>query len=352
MRQIRYLLFIILLLFPISIHAQVMVFYRHDPLIYEVSHRSIVIYDRENQKVGLIPEISFSGKPQDFSIIVPTPTPPKLNTVAREAFYEAERLTSSVRRERGSGCLSGDLFGGDDWELEDSTGIDIINEQSVGIFDTVTLSATDPDALINWLQENEYKYSAEDKDIIDYYIQRGWVFTAMKIDVSSESGAYEDYRYAYYRYNINPVLFRYSANSLVYPVRLASINASERTDLVIYVLSDSKMTFLGARMEYANRIDEDEFEEILDRFPAFGGLMGRHRYFTKLKRTFSIMEMDEDIEIKPAPDNDEFRNVVYFGVSPAIDFIPLGIVVAFFLIFRALSERKKNAQGRVPTSRL
>lgn len=327
----------LILLLPVSINAYVIVFYRYDPpLIYELSHRSIIIYDSESQKVGLIPQISFSGRPQDFCIIVPTPTAPRINTVAREAFYEVDRLTSPVRRERGSGCLSteGILEGDDDDDFaQTSIDIDIISEQSVGGYNAVTLSADDPDALINWLEENNYKYAVQDKDTIDYYIQRGWVFTVMKIDMS---GVPE-----YYRYNLNPVLFRYSASSLVYPVRLTSINSGDRTDIVTYILSDSKMTFPFARTEYANSIDDKEMQEILERYPAFGGLIGQHRYLTKLRRTFSIMEMDEDIEITPAPGNEEFRKVIYYGVSPAADSISLGIVAIFFLIFRRLS-RKRN----------
>jgi hypothetical protein len=231
---------------------------------------------------------------------------------------------------------------GEDDNRYDSTevsgGVDVISEQSAGIFDTVTISTDDPDALINWLQDNDYNYSANDKDILDYYIQRGWVFTVMKLNVSSESAIPE-----YYLYNVNPVLFRYSADSLLYPIRLSSINAGDRTDVVTYILSDSKMTFPGARVEYANRIDDKELDEILERYPAFGGLMGQSRYLTKLRRTFSIMEMDADVEITPAPDNEEFRKVIYYGVSPATDFIPLGIVAIFFLAFQALNKRRKRA---------
>ena len=49
------------------------------------------------------------------------------------------------------------------------------------------------------------------------------------------------------------------------------------------------------------------------------------------------------MEITPAPDNEEFRKVVYYGVSPTTDFIPLGIVAIFFLAFRELNERRKRA---------
>ncbi len=341
MRRIIYLFLIALFLLPISVHAHVIIFYRDSPRV-DVSHRSIILYDKEDQKIGLIPQISFRGSPEDFCVIVPTPEAPKLNTVPREVFYEAERLTDSIWRERGSGCISGDvLIDGDDDGYDDAVsadGISVLDEQSVGLFDTVTLSATDPNSLINWLQTNGYNYNAQDKDIIDYYIDRGWVFTAMKL---RESVQYEP-DYYYYRYNINPVLFRYTASSLTYPIPLVSINAADRTDILIYILSGSKMTFPGARTEYANRIDDKEMENIIERYPAFGGLIGQNRYLTKLRRTFSILEMDEDIDITPAPDNEEYRKVIYNGMSPATDFIPLGVVAAIFLALRALQERKRR----------
>lgn len=345
MKWMRHLLFILVFLFTVSnTYAYVITFYRYEPAIYEVSHNSIVIYDRENQKIGLIPQIAFRGKSQDFCAVIPTPTVPRINTVARDVLYEADLLTASIRRDRGSGCMSNDDFlVKDDYDVypgaeQITGGVDVIGEQSAGIFDTVTLSATDPDALVNWLQDNGYNYSANDKDILDYYIQRGWVFTAMKLNISAESEI-PDY---YYMYNANPVLFRYSADSLIYPLRLSSINAGDRTDVVAYILSDSKMTFPGARVEYANRISDKELDEILERYPAFGGLIGQSRYLTKLRRTFSIMEMDADVEITPDSDNEEFRKVIYYGVSPVADFIPLGIVAILFFAFRWLMERKKT----------
>jgi hypothetical protein len=155
----------------------------------------------------------------------------------------------------------------------------------------------------------------------------------------------------YDKYNINHVLFSYSANSLIYPVRLASINAGDRTDAEIYVLSDSKMTFPGARLEYANRIGDKELEEILTRYPDFGGLIGQLPYLTRLRRVLSIMEMDADIEIVSDLDNEEFRDIIYQGVAPIADFIPLGVVAAFFLAFRTLRERKREALKRPPSSR-
>lgn len=339
MRKLISLIFLLIFVMPINIYACMIVFYKQDPLIYEITQRSIAIYDRENQKVGLIPQISFRGRPQDFCVVVPTPTVPRLNTVSKDVFNEAEMMTTPSWVGRGSGCFfSSDLFGGSDAQ-ETASAVDIIQEQPVGAFDTVTLSATDPDALINWLQDNNYKYSVQDKEILDYYIQKGWVFTAMKIDTTPSQGMSE-----YYKYNINPIIFRYSAGSFVYPMRLASINIEDRTDVVVYVLSDSKMTFQGAKVEYANRIDDNELKDISESYPVFGGLIGQNRYITKLRRTFPIMEMDSDVEIVPASNNREFKGIVYYDFSPLTDMLPIGVIVLVLLAFRYFIERRKAHQ--------
>ena len=100
------------------------------------------------------------------------------------------------------------------------------------------------------------------------------------------------------------------------------------------------MTFTGGKIEYANRIDDKELKEIDDSYPVIGGLIGQNRYLTKIKRTFSIMEMDSDIEIVPAPDNKEFKGIVYYGFSSTMDMLPLGIVVLVLLLFRYFRERR------------
>jgi hypothetical protein len=336
MRRMIFLAILALFIIPINNHACMMVFYRQDPMIYEITQRSIIIYDSENQKVGLIPQISFKGRPQDFCVVIPTPSVPKLNTVASTIFYEIENLTLPIYRGRDSGCFFGERGSVDYATSSESGGVNVLGEKSVGAFDTVTLSASDSGALIKWLQDNDYKFTAQDKSIIDFYIQKGWVFTAMKLNETSQTDSY-----GYYMYNINPIILRFTANSLVYPIRLMAINSEDSTDLVVYVLSDNKMSFPNANVEYANNIDDNELKEIEKDYPAFAGLIGQNRYITKLKRTFSIMEMDADIEITQSADNKEFKGVTYYSVSTLKDMIPLGMVILMLLGVRYIITRRK-----------
>jgi hypothetical protein len=94
-------------------------------------------------------------------------------------------------------------------------------------------------------------------------------------------------------------------------------------------------------VEYANNIDDNELKEIEKDYPAFAGLIGQNRYITKLKRTFSIMEMDADIEITQSADNKEFKGVTYYSVSTLKDMIPLGMVILMLLGVRYIITRRK-----------
>ncbi len=334
-RKIIFSVILVFLIIPMDTYACVIIFYKSDPLIYEISHRAMIIYDSENQKVGLIPQISFKGRPQDFAVVVPTPSVPKLNSVSSMIFYDVESLTAPVIRwrEEGFGCshITGTSEGMD---RSDYNEISIISEKTIGAFDTVTLSASDPDALVKWLKENGYRFSNNNKAILDYYIQKGWVFTAMKFNEPALMDT---------PCNISPIIFRYSANSLIYPIRLMSINTEDSVNLVMYVLSDSKMTFPNAVVEYANNIDENELKEIEKKYPAFAGLIGQNRYLTKLKRTFSIMEMDSDIEITKSLNNKEFKGIIYYDILPLKDILPYVVVVLILLVIRYMVTKKKTA---------
>jgi hypothetical protein len=61
--------------------------------------------------------------------------------------------------------------------------VEVIERKTVGIYDVAVLSAEDPEALTNWLNQNGYFFPTEGKAILDYYINKEWYFVAMKINI-------------------------------------------------------------------------------------------------------------------------------------------------------------------------
>ena len=62
-----------------------------------------------------------------------------------------------------------------------SPDVSILDRQLVGVFETTTLAASDPQALQTWLRENNFAVPTNAEPVIAGYIRSGWVFVAAKV---------------------------------------------------------------------------------------------------------------------------------------------------------------------------
>jgi len=63
-------------------------------------------------------------------------------------------------------------------------GVEVVQTQKVDIYDLTTLKATSAEALINWLNDNNFAFPENKKKVLDYYIQNGnYYFVANKINL-------------------------------------------------------------------------------------------------------------------------------------------------------------------------
>ena len=188
-------LFVLLLLLPADGYAPCVVFAPPEQQLNGTGQRAFIAYDPRTQQVDLVPSINISGEATEFGIVIPTPSIPKLDTVDRRIFRELNDATMPINRWRGGGGSSGcNVFtteDSDDSNVFDSAaedGVTVISEQSVGAFDTVILTADNPMALTDWLDEHDYHHSIDDNAILQSYIDQRWVFTAMRLNVEFEGG--------------------------------------------------------------------------------------------------------------------------------------------------------------------
>jgi len=65
------------------------------------------------------------------------------------------------------------------------TGVIVLHEGTVGPYDTVTLKATQPGALNNWLTQNGYKIDPATQPIVDAYVSEGFDFIALRLQPSA-----------------------------------------------------------------------------------------------------------------------------------------------------------------------
>lgn len=137
--------------------------------IYEPNQLAMIVFDDMVEKI--IFQIDYEGNAEDFAWVVPVPGYPKLFSVEDDIFYELHKFTQPPTPS-SFGCGWGAGFPG----LEADEGVHIWEENQVGIYHTTTLSATDPNSLVGWLNDNGYAFPAEGQEILDYYVQKKLVF--------------------------------------------------------------------------------------------------------------------------------------------------------------------------------
>src|SRR5262249_22174561 len=129
----------------------------------------------------------------DFGMVIPTPARPKLAEMPRDFFKELAVFTILKQRKYPESKLlprrlfeydrAGDALGASDSEVRGDTksSVKILEAGIVGSLDYKIITADRADDLYEWLKDNKYSY-AGDEATLDFYVQKKWVFTVMKID--------------------------------------------------------------------------------------------------------------------------------------------------------------------------
>jgi len=289
--------------------------------IYEPNQLAMIIFDDMVEKI--IFQIDYEGDAEDFAWVVPVPGYPKLFSVEDDIFYELHKLTQPPPPSSfGCGWGAGPLLPG----LEDE-GVHVWEENQVGIYYTTTLSATDPNSLVGWLNDNGYAFPIGGQEILDYYVQKQWFFVAMKIQSDEIVNNSE-----YYTGAIQPIGIMFFSDEMIYPLKISTLSApSWGTEVLIYAFSDERVTFPGATEEYNAIINPDQLKE----YPILQGLIDETFVLTKLRKTFSAEEMGEDLILVPVPKYITLGSIIDLN-SPVGQFI---LIMGIFIFLLKIKNR-------------
>jgi hypothetical protein len=290
--------------------------------IYEPNQLAMIVFDDMVEKI--IFQIDYEGDTEDFAWVIPVPGYPKLFSVKGDIFYELHKLTQSpLPSSFGCGWGAGVPTPG----LEDE-GVHVWEENQVGIYHTTTLSATDPNSLVGWLNDNGYAFPTEGQEVLNYYVQKQWFFVAMKIQHEETMNSSENYTGA-----IQPIGIMFFSDEIVYPLKISSLSTpSWGTEVLIYAFSDERVSFSGATEEYNAIISPDQLKE----YPILQGLVDETFVLTKLRKNFSAEEMDEDLILLPVSKYIALGNIIDLN-SPIMQFI---LIVGIFIFL--LKTKKRN----------
>ena len=182
--------------------------------VYPGQQKAIILH--EDNTETMILTSNFRGNAKDLVWIIPTPTKPEVTKANEEIFNNIARLTQQ-RYDYGYGY--GAMMKAA--VAETSTGVVVIESKKVDYYDVKVLLATSSDELVKWFKDNDYDYLEDYSYVLNYYIQKGWYFTAIKISPESQNAVeiMQDLKEGH----PTPVKLVFLSDKIVFPLKISSI---------------------------------------------------------------------------------------------------------------------------------
>jgi hypothetical protein len=245
-------------------HAACCYFSAKNADILQPAQKVFITWDDKEKIETFTVQPKFEGNALDFGMVIPTPTQPKLSEMPRDFFKHLAVYTIMRKREMAHSKLlpqlepndfadnlfrfgalpaaNGAFFkqaeGGKAEERKPA--IKILEVGTVGSLDYKIIEAGRADDLFKWLKDNKYSYSG-DEATLNFYIQKKWLFTVMKID-TAQMKRNKDGTFAG---EVTPTRFRFASEKLIYPLKITQISVREKTEALFYIQAPYKVDLPG-----------------------------------------------------------------------------------------------------------
>lgn len=308
--------------------------------MYEPVQQAFLDWDDDTSTESLTILPAFQGDAASFAWIVPVPGLPELELADRQLFYDLDGITHPVYRYRDG---EWDCFGSRSYDIYASgdNGVQIIESETIGFYQTMILSSDDAPALLDSLTTWGFLHSGNIEDAtaaISDYVEMDWYFVTMQVDSTAlEEYYYNDYYYYPYG-GLDPITLTFPTETPVYPMKISAYSAADETRVHLYVKADHRMTFDGAETFYANRFSTQELSE-LPYYPSLREVFQPGDFLTKLNRGYTPAQMTQDIYLVRSDSDDEFRLINYSG-WPVTTLVLLGSPVIWGMR-RSFRSRKR-----------
>ncbi|MFT5686969.1 MAG: hypothetical protein ACI8RZ_007926 [Myxococcota bacterium] len=230
--------------------------------------RTYVMHRDGVEVIALRP--GFIGDVSEFGMLIPFPTPPQITKTDDDLFAHLEaaidppELTVNIRRMgRGLPAIGApapqpkSAEAGLVW-----TGVDLLREEAVGMYQVAVLKAGSTAALSAWMGESGYRYPDGMDAVVGEYIAKSWAFVAVKARVGGASGIAPQpgMRSAdtsgpvggSFDGHVQGMAFRFTTPELVIPMRLSVFNGADPRN-VVYVLAEDPVRLEGVSTDLVTR---------------------------------------------------------------------------------------------------
>jgi hypothetical protein len=297
------------------------------------SQKAILVYDEKSGHEDLILSVELLGG-SEAAWVVPVPSLPEVKAAAPHWFEQLSELTAPRIEYRDLEVVNGR------WEdgvcvIRETVAetvvepVELLSREQVGIYDVSILSADEPGALLDWLNENGYAFPEEGGPLLDAYVEEGgWYFVAARV-LPGESATLEG--------DVQPLWFSFDAERPVYPMRLTAL-MKDKVHVLIYVLADHRMEIAAHEFstQFAGELVLQPRSEEAD---LLNLLTNRPYYVTKLVRwDLYAPELTEDLYPQRASSDAAYREVIYVDRTVSVC-PPLPTATARPLVSRPLVSR-------------
>ncbi len=228
-------------------------FAAQDKDINQPGQKAFITWDPAEGVESFTVQPKFEGNALDFGMVIPTPSRPKLDEMPRDFFKDLAIYTILLPlpqpihtdllwelRVRERMTAGGSAGGGGGIRGSKKGGVVVLEAGVIGSLDYKIISADDASALFAWLKDNRYSY-AGDESALDYYVQKGWLFTVMKIDPKqmkkNPDGSYLG--------EVTPTRLAFASKECIYPLKITQISVRDKTDALLYVQAPAQMDLVG-----------------------------------------------------------------------------------------------------------
>ncbi|WP_030848482.1 DUF2330 domain-containing protein [Streptomyces sp. NRRL F-4474] len=270
---------------------------------------SVVRWDGRTEQIVM--RFTVAGNAQRAAWIMPVPGRATVELGDGDMFDELRDLTRPERRTRSHFWPREG-----DWPFSRHTGdsagapapgaapsVGVVGREQLGDFDVARLTATDPDALRNWLESNGFQLPERLATEVKPYVDQRWEYVAIRLAPRGGQGRV-------LRGDLDPLKIRFDSDRLVYPMRLSRMARTPQS-LGLYVLADHRMepaTSIGGsapKVTFAGTIHPEDgpLAALADAKPVF---------LTAIEQEFPEPgRIDADHELRATPKDTPYRRVVH-----------------------------------------
>lgn len=184
----------------------------------------IIFTVNPDNTITAIVGINYVGAAEDFSWVVPVPSPPTLD-VAETVSIDGLQRGTDIRFENPNNPCQ-ELF---QWAGRGGGGGGGGFQEfgQVGPYEYAILGSADPDTLVTWLRDFGYQVTEDMEPIIADYVNDQMYFLALRLSQDAEVG------------DIKPIMMTYTGQNPMIPLKLTAIAAVEDMPVYVWIFADS-----------------------------------------------------------------------------------------------------------------